>query len=381
MASLPPPHRLSPRELADELRRLISYGLSEHGLAKRPLILNLPNVRQRAQQLRNEEHPGTPHEPTKRELALAADALIRDGVRTFDRDEPHKANAYRLLLILSEEASRITTAEERRRRAISLLGLRLEPVSWRTGPHELDYLEELARNVLALPPEGITDPPLPPMFLARERTSPMTEISREELQGESGEAIKIEYGPDPREKYTQLSVRMLCLFDSGRIPSHETIERIIMANENNLSHWWEAVNYTVSNDVVELRPIHGTAVVRRRLPGNFHGSTYYELEFPRVLNQGEVHTLRVEKVIRDRRSEPLPYFVYHARRPRSLITMQVLFAADSLPRKVYRIVTPTHRLPETTIARRLVPLNPDGSVDSPFTDLVEGVSYGFLWSW
>jgi hypothetical protein len=348
-------------------------------MRRRP-ILNLPNVRLRAQQLRFSDLR-SPREPTTRELALAADALIRDGVRTYEHDEPTKAKAYRLLLVLNDEARRVSNAEERRRRAIALLGLRLEPVSWRTGLHELNFLEDLARKVLALPPEGIADPPLPPIFLSRERAAEIPELTTDELRGETGEAIKVEYGLDPREKYMQLSVRMLCIFDSGRIPSHETIERVIVADEDNLSLWWEGVNYTVSNDVVELRPIHGTAVVRRRLPGNFHGYTYYELELPRMLNKGEMHTLRVEKVIRDRESEPLPYFVYHARRPRPLITVEVRFAANSVPREVFRIVTPTHRLPEPTVACRLVPVSPDLTVESPFTELIEGVSYGFLWKW
>jgi hypothetical protein len=123
----------------------------------------------------------------------------------------------------------------------------------------------------------------------------------------------------------------------------------------------------VSNDVVDLRPLDGTAVVRRRLPGNFHGLTYYELELPQLLNTGDIHTLRVKKVVRDRHSEPLPYFVYHARRPRSLITLQVQFADDCLPQIIYRIATPTHRLPEATVARRVVPLSANGFVESPFT--------------
>jgi hypothetical protein len=69
------------------------------------------------------------------------------------------------------------------------------------GPHELNFLEELAKKILALPPQGLDDPPLPP-FLSRERTSFPQELSTEELRGETGEAIKIEYGPDPREAPT-----------------------------------------------------------------------------------------------------------------------------------------------------------------------------------
>ena len=45
-----------------------------------------------------------------------------------------------------------------------------------------------------MPPQGLDDPPLPP-FLSRERTSFPQELSTEELRGETGEAIKIEYGP------------------------------------------------------------------------------------------------------------------------------------------------------------------------------------------
>jgi hypothetical protein len=377
MALLQPPRQLSARELAHELKHLVSRGAKESVIGKRHKLLNLPNVR-----LRAGEDPYSHYHPSKLECALAAQALIRDAVIAFDQDSPDEARAYRLLLVLSEEARNVTTADERRRRAIELLGLRLEPVTWRTGPYEVDFLEKLAQRILALPPEGLADPPpLPPMFENRERAISLPEITPLELEREVGEAIKIEYGPDPREGYTTLSIRMLCVFESGRIPARESLERVIRANEDNLRLWWEGVNYSVSNDAIELRPLHQTAKVRRKLPGNFHGYTYYELELPRTLSKGEIHTLRVEKVITDRRSEPLPYFVYSTRRSRRAAVVRVEFAADCLPSRVFRIVTPTHRLPEATIAERPYPMDDDGSVESPFTDLQEGVSYGFRWTW
>jgi hypothetical protein len=378
MTALPPSQQLSTRELAYELKHLVSWGAKETRLLERDKVLNLPNVR-----LRAGEDPHSGHQPSKLDCALAAHALIVDGVNSFDRDLPGVARAYRLLLMLSDEGRKLATADERRRRAIALLDRRLEAVTWRTGPYEVDFLEELAQKILALPPEGLADPPpLPPMFEQRERAIALPDIPPAELENEVGEAIKIEYGPDPRENYTTLSIKLLCVFESGRIPARESLERVVRANNDNLRLWWEGVNYSVSNEVVQLRPLHQTARVRRKLPGNFHGFTYYELEFPRTLNKGDIHTVRVEKVITDRNSEPAPYFVYIARRSRRAAAVRVEFAPDSIPTRVFRIVTPTHRLPEVTIAERPYPMDEDGaSVESPFSDLQEGVSYGFRWTW
>jgi hypothetical protein len=80
MPALPPSHQLSSRELAYELKRLVSWGAKETNLINRPKILNVPNVRLRA----GEDPSG--HQPSKLDCALAAQALIADGVNSFDRD-------------------------------------------------------------------------------------------------------------------------------------------------------------------------------------------------------------------------------------------------------------------------------------------------------
>jgi hypothetical protein len=143
---------------------------------------------------------------------------------------------------------------------------------------------------------------------------------------------------------------------------------------------WEGVNYTVSNDCIDLVVLDQTATVVGAVPGNFDGFRYWEVRLARRLERGDLYQLRACKVVTDREREPLPFFTYIARRSVNRVVVRVEFAADCLPATVTRFVTPTTRVPEVTISSQLVPLD-GGVVESVFTDTLEGLSYGFIWRW
>jgi hypothetical protein len=359
---------VSDKELAEQLRKLVSYGVTTDKLLKMRKILDLPNVRARAGENARD-----------RELAHAAEALINDAVRTF-RHTP-EARGFRLLLVLDAQAQRYTAAR-RREEAIKALGARVRPDTWRTEEKwELAFLQRLARRIMELPPEGLGVDSQPLVFDGRIRVVDLASISRRELASETRDAIKIELGDDPRDDYEQLYARIALRFLLGRVPAYSEGERVLRAKRNQVNLWWEGINYTVSNDCVELIILDGTATILRGLPGNFHGFTYYELQFPRPLNEDDIHVLRLRKVITDRHSEPMPFFFHMARRSYIRVTVRVEFAPDCLPTKVYRIVTPTTRIPKGIISEQEVPIQADDSVESVFTDLTEGLSYGFRWLW
>jgi TIR domain len=202
-----------------------------------------------------------------------------------------------------------------------------------------------------------------------------------ELEGESATAVQSLFGPDPREDYEQLSLNITLKFSSGRIPDYSEGVRLLQAKRDGAQLWWETVNYSVSNDYVDIVPVGESATVIRRLPNQFHGYTYYELRLPNALQHGDVHNLWVRKHIHDRSSEPSPVFYCSARRPILRMTTRVEFAPDALPKRVLRFVAPTSRMPDAADLGQPVRVQATGVVEQVFSDLVEGVSYGLRWFW
>jgi hypothetical protein len=365
------PGWLSALELANELRVQVSYGINTRSLERQDKLLSLPNIVERA-------GPGA----TKRTLALAAQALISDAVSTFDHDAPTKAKAFRLLLVLDAEARRATNVDMRRDKVIKLLGHRVSVNTWRTEEeYELAFMQELAERLLALPPQGLGG--LPPVTLPHQLTSPSEagHIASEKLMPDTETAIKVEPGHDPRDDCDVLNVIMLCKFEAGRIPAYYTTMRVIQARTDGVELWREAVIYSAGNDYIHLEPLDDTCTVVRKLSGHFRGHTYYDLRLPRPLTKGELHTLYVRRTVLNQQIEPLPHYVYMVHRPRPRATVRVEFAPDWLPREVQRIVTPTTRLNDPVVNAQVMPLHTDSSVETLFTDLTEGVSYGFRWVW
>jgi nucleoside phosphorylase len=206
-------------------------------------------------------------------------------------------------------------------------------------------------------------------------------VTDAELRSESAAAVRIEFGRDPRDDYEQLGLDIALKFTSGSIPDYSEGMRILRAKRDGVQLWWETVNYSVSNDHVEIIPLRGSATVIRRLPSQFHGFSYYELRLPHALQDHESHRLWVRKQIHDRNSEPYPIFYCSARRSMVRTTVRVEFALDALPKRVLRFVAPTSRMPEAADSGQPVRVETTGVVEEVFKDLIEGISYGLRWFW
>jgi hypothetical protein len=361
---MPRTREVSSRRLAHELKKLVGWGLKEHKLRNLPLLLDLPNVRRRAGEDASQE-----------DLALAAYELIIAAVDMFAGVE-HRV--FHFLLGLGPSAKECATADERRRKALELLAREddrwhISVKTWRRD-HEVEYLEKLARRMYLLPGATVVD------------GTPESQVEQEaHIRGFVApdgreQTVSLEYGPDPRSAFKTLSIRMLYKFIAGRVPAFLETTKVVQALIDNVDRWREGVSYTVSNDDVELKVISGARMVRP-LRGNFYGHRYWELRFPQPLRAGDPHTLHVRKVVLNRQVEPLPYLMFHTLWQVDELLMRVEFATDCLPQQVARIRTATSRLREETRSSRLVPLDVDGSVETSFTDLHEGVSCGFLWTW
>jgi hypothetical protein len=361
---MPRTREVSSRRLAHELKKLVGWGLKEHKLRNLPLILDLPNVRRRAGEDASQE-----------ELTLAAYELIIAGVDTFSGVE-HRV--FHFLLALDRNAKACSTADERRRRALEILARtddrwHMSVATWRRE-HEVEYLERLARRMYLLPGATVVD--LTPESQAEQEAKVRGFVA----PNENSNTVSLEYGPDPRSAYKTLSIRMLYKFHSGRVPEYQETEKVVQALIDNVDRWREGVSYTVSNDEIELEVLSGAQIVRA-LRGNFYGHRYWDLQFPQPLRAGDPHSIRVRKVVLNRLVEPLPYLIFHTLWQVDELLMRVEFALDCLPQQVARIRTATSRLREETRSSRIVPIEPDGSVETSFTDLHEGVSCGFLWTW
>lgn len=362
---LPSSRQIGSRRLAHELKKLVGWGLSEHKLRELKVILDLPNVRRRAGEGQNDPA----------ELALAAYELIREAVGTFESGSIER-QVFRLLLVLDDKARSYLTADDRRRAALRILAANdkkwhMSEATWRRD-HEVDFLEKLALRMLRMP--GV----LTSTGVLNEEGGGVA-IGGIRAEPEDQPTVALEYAPDPRKDYKTLSIHTVYKFTTGRVPDFQETVKTVQALKDGVDRWREGGSYTVSNDAMRLEVLEG-AKLERELRGNFYGYRFWDLRFPEPLREGEIRTLRVRKVVTDRRVEPLPYFTFQARWPVELLTMRVEFARDCLPQRVARIFTPTFKLPEATASSTDVPLE-DRAVETTFVDLHEGVSYGFLWTW
>jgi hypothetical protein len=354
---LPSSRQIGVRRLARELKKLVGWGLSEQKLRELEVVQALPNVRRRAGE-------GV-IEPES--LGLAAYELILEAVATIE--DPIEQQVLTLLLALDDKARGYGRANDRRERALKILRDAVDKrkwditvATWRRD-YEVRYLEKLAVRLLRWPGLGIAD----------SNTQPSQEAALN-LQ-----TVALEYYPDPRRDYKTLSIHTTYRFLSGRIPYHQETEKTVQALVDAVELWREGASYTVANEAVELEVVAG-AKIERQLEGNFHGFRYWDLRFPSPLAAGETHTLRIRKIIKDRATEPLPYFTFSAAWPVEVLTMRIEFAHDCVPHRVARIVTPTVKIYEEPYLNRVMDIQ-DATVETAFLDLQEGMSYGFVWMW